>query len=91
MKAKKIFDIEDTAKFLGISRSMVYCYVKNEKLVPLRRDKRKHGDQLFFSFKDIKQFERPKRGRPPKREGGEGLPKPRKEVIADVCEQSRSP
>jgi hypothetical protein len=61
---KKIFDIEDTGRHLKVSKNMIYRYVEDGRLVPLRRDKRKRGDQLFFSLKDLKAFQRPKRGRP---------------------------
>jgi hypothetical protein len=64
-KHTRIFDVEDSAGFLGVHPNMIYRYAMAGRLIPLHQGKqRKRGDQLFFSLKDLKAFKRPKKGRP---------------------------
>ena len=66
---RKLFDVVDMSKLLGVDRSMIFRYVEAGRLRPLLRNKKRKGDPLYFSHKELKRFkeeERPKikKGRP---------------------------
>lgn len=70
---KKLYDLQDAAKFFGVSSTMIHRYIDQGRLKPFLRRKNRMGDPLRFTLAELKQFERPKRGRPAREaaEGGE--------------------
>ena len=60
---RKIMDLTDGAKLLGVSKSMMYRYVDQSKLKPCRREKRIRGDAILFRIKDLKEFVRARKSR----------------------------
>lgn len=61
---KKILDIEDVARLKGVHPGTVYHWAEKGLLKPI-----KVGHNLFFSQKEIKEWQPPKRGRKPREEG----------------------
>jgi len=66
---RKIFDVLDMSKLLEVDRSMIYRYTEAGRLRPLLRNKKRKGDPLYFSRKEVDRFKREekpkiKKGRP---------------------------
>jgi len=63
---QNILDIEDVARLKKVHPGTVYHWVEKGLLKPINA-----GRNLFFSRKEIKKWQHPKRGRKPNKKGGD--------------------